>query len=336
MGDRQACSTPPGRWEIEVKDRMTAIVLGRGKRAPASGRRPAGITVCAVAVLLPSSVEEAVDALAAHPGAHLLAGGTDLMVEVNAGHRRPADVVALGRVAGLRRWHHDAESGTVAIGAGVTFASARRHAVHVARPGAGPGGAHRRLAADPQRRRPSAATSARRRRPATRSRSSPRSTPPSPSPVRRDAGTIADPRPLHRGQAHVAGSRASWSWRPRSPCSTGTRASRRWASATPWSSPSPAPAWPSTGPRRTVRVALGAVGPTVLRAREAEAWVGRSSSTGTVAPPAPTLAGEFGERVAAEARPIDDHRSTARYRRHAVGVLASRLLVRAFPEGPPA
>ena len=33
---------------------------------------------------------------------------------------------------------------------------------------------------------------------------------------------------------------------------------------------------------------------------------------------------EFGRRVAAEARPIDDHRSTAAYRRHAVGVLAAR------------
>jgi CO/xanthine dehydrogenase FAD-binding subunit len=42
------------------------------------------------------------------------------------------------------------------------------------------------------------------------------------------------------------------------------------------------------------------------------------------------VAHEFGERVAAEARPIDDHRSTAAYRRHAVSVLARRLLVRAL------
>jgi CO/xanthine dehydrogenase FAD-binding subunit len=38
---------------------------------------------------------------------------------------------------------------------------------------------------------------------------------------------------------------------------------------------------------------------------------------------------EFGRRAALEARPIDDHRSTAAYRRHAVAVLASRLLARA-------
>jgi CO/xanthine dehydrogenase FAD-binding subunit len=42
------------------------------------------------------------------------------------------------------------------------------------------------------------------------------------------------------------------------------------------------------------------------------------------------VAYEFGERVATEARPIDDHRSTAAYRRHAVSVLARRLLVRAL------
>lgn len=33
------------------------------------------------------------------------------------------------------------------------------------------------------------------------------------------------------------------------------------------------------------------------------------------------------------ARPIDDHRSTAQYRRHAVRVMAERLLRRAFPHG---
>ena len=35
------------------------------------------------------------------------------------------------------------------------------------------------------------------------------------------------------------------------------------------------------------------------------------------------------DSAALEARPIDDHRSTAAYRRHAVSVLASRLLQRA-------
>ena len=42
------------------------------------------------------------------------------------------------------------------------------------------------------------------------------------------------------------------------------------------------------------------------------------------------VAEEFGRRASDEARPIDDHRSTAAYRRHAVSVLATRLLRRAF------
>jgi CO/xanthine dehydrogenase FAD-binding subunit len=35
--------------------------------------------------------------------------------------------------------------------------------------------------------------------------------------------------------------------------------------------------------------------------------------------------------VSAVARPITDHRSTAEYRSHAIGVMAKRLLQRAFP-----
>ena len=38
----------------------------------------------------------------------------------------------------------------------------------------------------------------------------------------------------------------------------------------------------------------------------------------------------FGDLVADAARPIDDHRGTAAYRRHAIGVMARRALVRAF------
>src|SRR5258706_15966679 len=80
---------------------------------------------------------------------------------------------------------------------------------------------------------------------------------------------------------------------------------------------------------RLVHIALGAGGPTIIRARAAEAWVAdRLEWNG--APVVDAVAHEFGDRVAAEARPIDDHRSTAAYRRHAVTVLARRLLVRAL------
>jgi CO/xanthine dehydrogenase FAD-binding subunit len=83
----------------------------------------------------------------------------------------------------------------------------------------------------------------------------------------------------------------------------------------------------------SVRLAMGAVGPTVVRAREAEAWVVTQVDpvSGEWAGDPSVVAAEFGERCRAAATPITDHRSTAEYRRHAVGVLASRLLRRAFP-----
>jgi len=71
------------------------------------------------------------------------------------------------------------------------------------------------------------------------------------------------------------------------------------------------------------------VAPTVVRARGAEAWL--ASQTSLVGTPTvnDTLAREFGTRAATECSPIDDHRSTAEYRRHAIEVLAQRLLLRA-------
>jgi CO/xanthine dehydrogenase FAD-binding subunit len=74
-----------------------------------------------------------------------------------------------------------------------------------------------------------------------------------------------------------------------------------------------------------VRIALGSVAPTVIRCREAETYV--DSVGGGAAD-----ADRFAELCRSAARPIDDHRSTAEYRRHAVGVLAGRLLRRAFPD----
>jgi CO/xanthine dehydrogenase FAD-binding subunit len=77
-----------------------------------------------------------------------------------------------------------------------------------------------------------------------------------------------------------------------------------------------------------VRLALGAVGPTIIRCRDSEQWlsgqVDIAASNFSV-----DIAKEFGRRAALEARPIDDHRSTAEYRRHAISVLAERLLLKA-------
>jgi CO/xanthine dehydrogenase FAD-binding subunit len=77
----------------------------------------------------------------------------------------------------------------------------------------------------------------------------------------------------------------------------------------------------------TSRLALGSVGPTILRCPEAEPLItdvilNRSGNTARL--------DEIVGSVRSAARPIDDHRATADYRRHAVGVLARRLVTRAI------
>jgi CO/xanthine dehydrogenase FAD-binding subunit len=83
--------------------------------------------------------------------------------------------------------------------------------------------------------------------------------------------------------------------------------------------------------RSAVRVALGSVGPTILRAPEAEKLAaGLFEDSGWERPlrASEAAVAEFGELVAAAARPIDDQRGTAAYRRHVVAVMARRALAR--------
>jgi CO/xanthine dehydrogenase FAD-binding subunit len=79
-----------------------------------------------------------------------------------------------------------------------------------------------------------------------------------------------------------------------------------------------------------VRIALGSVGPTIIRCREAETWLKTTQDLSSRESISLDVANEFGRRAASESSPIDDHRSTAQYRRHAISVLASRLLRKAY------
>jgi CO/xanthine dehydrogenase FAD-binding subunit len=72
----------------------------------------------------PRSLDEVVSCLATEPGATLLAGGTDLMVEVNAGRCRLGPVISLRRVPELRGWRREGDA--VVLGACLTFAAAER------------------------------------------------------------------------------------------------------------------------------------------------------------------------------------------------------------------
>ena len=55
----------------------------------------------------------------AHPEAMPIAGGTDVMVEINLDRHRPVSILDLTRVAGLNLWGD--EDGLLRIGAGVTY-----------------------------------------------------------------------------------------------------------------------------------------------------------------------------------------------------------------------
>src|SRR3979490_967814 len=69
--------------------------------------------------LRPATLEEALAAKAARPDAVPIAGGTDIMVELNFDRRRPARLTDLTRVAGLAGW--SPADGLVRIGAGVSY-----------------------------------------------------------------------------------------------------------------------------------------------------------------------------------------------------------------------
>jgi CO/xanthine dehydrogenase FAD-binding subunit len=69
--------------------------------------------------LRPAGWEEALAAKAEHPTAVPIAGGTDVMVEINFDHRRPDHLLDLNRIPDLREWEISEE--TVRLGACVPY-----------------------------------------------------------------------------------------------------------------------------------------------------------------------------------------------------------------------
>ena len=270
-----------------------------------------------MAVLSPATIDEALDALAAHPEAHVLAGGTDFMVEVNFGHRRPDDVVALGRVEELRSW--SVAGDTIRLGGGVTCTQLMDRAARGRPPGARTGRPDSRLTADPQRSDPRRQS----RHRVTGGRLAARAL----DARRDDLVALGDNEPPaldrrvpRRPQAHRARARRARrrGRRPDRTRTAGVPQGRR-------------PQRDGDRDRQRRARSAGRHGggggglgwSDGVAHREAEAWLsaqtdGESEATAT----------EFGRRVAAEVRPIDDHRSTAEYRRRAVEVMAARALRR--------
>jgi CO/xanthine dehydrogenase FAD-binding subunit len=279
-----------------------------------------------MSVLVPPDLESALAALAAEPDALVLAGGTDLMVAVNAGTRRFQSVVALRRIAELHEVVLDEAASMLRVGAGVTYT--------------------RLLAEDVKATAPALAQAARTVG----------------SPQIRNAGTIGgnlgtaspagDTLPVlvalgadvelasARGRRPVPGSAVVTGVKQtvlepgelitavRVPVIRSGQEFRKVGVRNAMVIAVASVAVVVDAAATAVRVAMGSVGPVVLRAPEAETWVASRLTWhergAALADPAD--ADGFGRLVAAAAQPIDDHRSTADYRRHAVGVLAARCL----------
>jgi CO/xanthine dehydrogenase FAD-binding subunit len=73
-------------------------------------------------VVTPHSLDEALQAKAAHPDALPIQGGTDVMVALNFDRERPDALLNLNEVAELRGWSR--ENGTLRLGAGLTYTEA--------------------------------------------------------------------------------------------------------------------------------------------------------------------------------------------------------------------
>jgi CO/xanthine dehydrogenase FAD-binding subunit len=285
-----------------------------------------------VDVLLPRTLEEALELRAAHPEAVPIAGGTDLMVELNFDRRRPEAMLDVSRLPELRTWR--ADDGTVVLGAGVTYTRIQRELPQL-----------RALVQ------------------ASRSVGSPQI---------RNRGTVGgnlgtaspagDAIPVlaaHDAEIGLVSAARGERWLPWEAFLLGVKRNALEADelilASRWRAPGGPQSFSKIGTRnamvisvaalcfvldpstRSVRVALGSVAPTVVRAPDAEAYLAaeleRAGAWDDLAAPLATrVAEEFSARVAEAASPIDDVRGTAAYRRHGLRVLARRALGWAMEE----
>ncbi|MEV6769217.1 FAD binding domain-containing protein [Nocardia sp. NPDC051030] len=81
---------------------------------------------------------------------------------------------------------------------------------------------------------------------------------------------------------------------------------------------------------RTAGTGIGSAGPTPLRAVEAQDFLAEYLPWDNPAPLGDKLLHDFGALVASAAKPIDDVRGTADYRKHALSVMARRTLTWAW------
>jgi CO/xanthine dehydrogenase FAD-binding subunit len=285
-------------------------------------------------VVVPTSLADAVAAAGAATDALLLAGGTDLMVELNERHRRlpwsDASVIALNRVPELCSWTFDPDARRLRLGAGVRWAEIEREPLRSMVPALAEAA---RTVGSPQIRNAGTVGG----NLATCSPAGDGLPVLSALDAEVHLVSTSGRRSMPIGEFMVGVKRTALEpgeliesvsvpvidgWQGYS--KVGVRNAMVIATAS---------ACLVTDPTdRSVRIALGSVGPTILRCPSAEQLIADAADWATSAIDDATAA-EAGRLAADTSRPIDDHRSTAEYRRHAIGVMVRRLTRRAFPGG---
>jgi len=109
-------------YALGSPDGSDALAARRSEPAPAPA--PTVITTGGTAYRRPADLAQAVDLLARHPDARLVAGSTDWGVELNIRHARADLTVALDRVEELRTF--SVESDRIEIGAALTLSEVER------------------------------------------------------------------------------------------------------------------------------------------------------------------------------------------------------------------
>ncbi|RAG82253.1 xanthine dehydrogenase family protein subunit M [Streptacidiphilus pinicola] len=283
--------------------------------------------------LRPATWDEALAAKAEHPSALPIAGGTDVMVELNFDRRRPSALLDLNRVGELTKWEsgrfEGQEGEVIRLGAAVPYARITRE-LSAQLPGLA-------LAADtvgsPQiRNRGSvggnlgAASPAGDAHPALLAAGrdvlveaqSVRGTRLIPI----DAFYVGVKRHSLEADELIRAVRIPVADGPQQFSKIGTRNAMVIAVCA-----FAVALHPKNG---TVGTGIGSAAPTPRRAAEAEEFIAGELAerglwqSGALIGPAATR--RFGELVAAAASPIDDVRGTAAYRRHALAVMARRTL----------
>lgn len=278
-------------------------------------------------VAVPQTLREALAFSTANPNAQIIQGGTDLMVEINFNHRKPTDVLALRRVTEIRNYSISADKSRIIIGAGLPYQQMEHGEIAQLLPALAQAA---RTVGSPQIR---AAGS-----------------------IGGNLGTCSpagDALPVLSALDAVINLRSETTSRDIAvhDFMVGVKSNSRLPGELIVSVTLPIidgwQGYAKVGVRNAmvisvascclvvdrslglIKVALGAVGPTIIRCRETEQWLASKIDLKTISTVAPNLLKEFGERIANESKPIDDHRSTAAYRRHAVATLSRRLLMRA-------